>query len=113
MTRNQTPLRERRQGTLGAPVDPDAPRPEHTVAEEVRETWLRGAMDALQAGREIPVRDIPASTGDAGRLSDISTADLFRRAQTRRYIVNVDIRALEARRRLIEAAETLLDALGE
>jgi len=79
-------------------LDPDRKRDETEVAEEVRETWLRGAMDMIQAGREVPVRELPADLGDAAVLSSEATSGLYRRASTRRYVVNVDIAALERKR---------------
>lgn len=93
-------------------LDPDRPRTESEVAEEVRETWLRGAMDTLQAGKEIPIRDIPlAIGGDMARLSEEATGDLYRKASTRRFSVNVDIKALEAaRRRKLAAVRAAAEA---
>lgn len=82
-----------------APLDPDRARDEAEVSEEVRETWLRGAMDAMQAGREIPVREIPRDLGDTAILSEEATSDLYRRAATRRFSVNIDIKMLERRKR--------------
>lgn len=87
------------------------PSAEADVAEEVRETWLRGAMDAMQAGREIPVRDLPRDLlGDAALVSAEATSQLYRQASTKRFVVSIDIAALE-RARAAKLAAIQADAM--
>lgn len=66
--------------------------------EEARETWVRGYRDAQEAGREVPVVDVPASLGDAARTSVEATQSLTRAGNRRSYVVSVDLKALEAAR---------------
>ena len=76
---------------------------ETTAIEQAREVWMRGYRDSVEAGREVPVVDIPASLGDSARTSVEATTELARRARSRSWTVNVDIRALEAARKAKEA----------
>ncbi|HEX9117831.1 MAG TPA: hypothetical protein VGA61_17315 [Anaerolineae bacterium] len=71
---------------------------EAQAIEEARETWQRGYRDAVAAGREVPVVDVPAELGDTARTSVEATRELSRLGNRRSYIVSVDIRALEAAR---------------
>lgn len=75
---------------------------ESQAIEEARETWQRGYRDAVAAGREVPVVDVPADLGDAARTSVEATQELSRLGNRRSYIVSVDIRAMEAARRARE-----------
>lgn len=77
---------------------------EETAIEEARETWQRGYRDAIAAGREVPVVDVPAELGDTARTSVEATQSLTRLGNRRSYIVSVDIRALEAARKAREQA---------
>lgn len=79
-----------------------------TAIEEARETWVRGYRDALGAGREIPVVDVPRELGDVARTSVEATTDLARMGGRRSFTVNIDLKALEARRqaRLVTAAKS-------
>lgn len=77
---------------------------EETAIEEARETWQRGYRDAMAAGREIPVVDVPAELGDTARTSVEATRELTRMGNRRSYIVSVDIAALEAARRSRESS---------
>lgn len=67
-----------------------------TAIDTARDQWQRMYREAEAAGREIPVVDVPASLGDVARTSVEATTDLARRARSRSWVVNVDIRALEA-----------------
>ena len=87
-----------------------------TAIEQARGEWERMYRDAKEAGREIPVVDVPASLGDVARSSVEATTELTRRGNRKSFIVNIDLRALEqaARaeeaRRQQEAADTLAAA---
>ena len=71
---------------------------ESQAIDEAREVWQRGYRDAVAAGREVPVVDVPASLGDVARASVEATTELARLGNRRSYTVNVDIRAMEQRR---------------
>lgn len=77
---------------------------EEQAIDEARETWQRGYRDAIAAGREVPVVDVPAELGDTARASVEATRELSRLGNRRSYMVSVDIRALEAARVARETA---------
>lgn len=89
----------------------DQPMPSaETAIEEAREVWQRGYRDAMAAGREIPVVDVPRELGDVARSSVEATQSLTRLGNRRSYVVTIDLRALEVARKEREAAEAARNA---
>lgn len=81
-----------------------------TAVEQARGEWERMYRDAQAAGREVPVVEVPRELGDVARASVEATQELTRRGNRRSFVVNIDLRALEAAARAEEArraAETV------
>lgn len=74
-----------------------------TAIEQARGEWERMYRDNQAAGRETPVVEIPREMGDVARASVEATQELTRRGNRRSFLVNIDIRALEAAARAEEA----------
>lgn len=78
--------------------EPSPAEADHAI-EQARGEWERMARERLDAGREIPVQEIPRDLApDSFRASADATADLMRRAQRRSYTVSIDLAAMEAAR---------------
>lgn len=91
---------------------PQAIPSESQAIEEARETWQRGYRDAMAAGREIPVVDVPAELGDTARASVEATQELARLGNRRSYVISIDLAAMERDRlaRLARAVEAAASA---
>lgn len=77
---------------------------ESDAIEQACEVWERGYRDAMAAGREIPVVDVPAEYGGAARMSVEATQRLSQAGNRRSYIVSIDLAALERARQEAERA---------
>ena len=78
--------------------EPSPAEADHAI-EQARGEWERMARERIEAGREIPVQEIPRDLApDSFRASADATADLMRRAQRRSYTVSIDLAAMEAAR---------------
>lgn len=67
---------------------------EETAIDESRDAWMKLYRERTDAGREVPVVDVPRELGAAARYSVEATDDMARRARSRSYIVNIDLKAL-------------------
>ena len=83
--------------------------------DEARETWQRGYRDAMAAGREIPVVDVPGALGDTARASVEATQELARLGNRRSYVISIDLAAMERDRltRLARAVEAAASAAAK
>lgn len=98
-----------RQYWTDGPTAPSA----DTAIEQARGEWERMYRDAQAAGREVPVVDVPASLGDVARASVEATSELARRGRTRSFVVNIDLRALEAAYQAEQARLAAIQAAQE
>lgn len=67
---------------------------EDTAIDESRDAWMKLYRERTDAGREVPVVDVPRSLGAAARYSVEATDDMARRARSRSYLVNIDLAAM-------------------
>lgn len=86
---------------------PDAIPSASEAIEQAREVWQRGYRDAMAAGREIPVVDVPRELGDTARTSVEATQELARLGNRRSYTVSIDLAAMERARvqKIVQAAQ--------
>jgi len=78
---------------------------ENEAIEQARYLWAREYRATLDAGREVPVVDVPREIGAAAHYSVEATTELARRGSARTFGVAVDLRAMEAARRAREAGK--------
>lgn len=79
---------------------------ENEAIEQARYLWAREYRATLDAGREVPVVDVPRELGAAAQYSVEATTDLARVGSARTFGVAIDLRALEAARQARAQAQS-------
>ena len=79
---------------------------EGEAIEQARYLWAREYRATLDAGREVPVVDVPREIGAAAHYSVEATQELARLGGRRTFGVSVDLRAMEAARRARDAQKS-------
>ena len=66
--------------------------------------YQKMVREALDAGREIPAKPVPASLGEAARGAVDASQRLYRKAQSRTFAMSFSLKDLEAQRAAKAAA---------
>lgn len=75
------------------------------AAEEMSHFYQKMVREALDAGREIPAKPVPASLGETARGAVAASQRLYRKAQSRTFAMSFSLKDLEAQRAAKVAAK--------
>lgn len=67
--------------------------------------YQKMVREALDAGREIPAKPVPASLGEAARGAVDASQRLYRKAQARTFAMSFSLKDIEAKAAAAQAAQ--------
>ena len=71
--------------------------------------YKKMVREALDAGREIPAKPVPASLGEVARGAVAASQRLYRSAQSRTFSIGFSLRDIEAKAAAAKAAQQTQD----